>query len=281
MTRQEGSNRSSSSGRERKRKAGTGWPVQAVRKAHPAGRGYSLVAHPSSSTSALMSIRASLPRSSRRSNEAQANGVPHGSTTGPVSPDRPMSHPANDIEASTRWRFGRLASPLNMATASGAPIDNGRRPARRSARGDVPPRSCCGGSFPSSRQPDDGDDDGHRRMFARAFSVFNIAQVDGYQRPTADILSESERLAHAEAFISNLGIRTVFEGSEACYRPSTDAVFMPPFASFPIQRRSMVSGFMRTVTPAAPSIGLTAISRAGPDLPPMPQKNAAWRFSAG
>ena len=51
-------------------------------------------------------------------------------------------------------------------------------------------------------------------------------------RPTADILSESERLANAEAFISNLGIRTVFEGSEGCYRPSTDAVFMPPFASF-------------------------------------------------
>jgi len=85
----------------------------------------------------------------------------------------------------------------------------------------------------SSRQPnDDDDDDGRRRMFARAFSVFNVAQVDGYQRPTADILSESQRLAHAEAFISNLGIRTVFEGSEACYRPSTDAVFMPPFASF-------------------------------------------------
>jgi antirestriction protein ArdC len=88
--------------------------------------------------------------------------------------------------------------------------------------------------LPSSRQPDDndGDDDGHRRMFARAFSVFNVAQVDGYQRPTAAILSESQRLAHAEAFISNLGIRTVFEGWEACYRPSTDAVFMPPFSSF-------------------------------------------------
>ena len=50
MTRQEGPNRSSSSGRERKRKAGMGWPVQAVREAHPAGRGDSLVPHPSSST---------------------------------------------------------------------------------------------------------------------------------------------------------------------------------------------------------------------------------------
>jgi len=86
----------------------------------------------------------------------------------------------------------------------------------------------------ASRQADgdDGDDDGHRRMFARAFSVFNIAQVDGYERPSIDMLPESERLAHAEAFITNLGIKTVFGGSEAYYLPSSDTVFMPPFASF-------------------------------------------------
>src|SRR5208283_3186179 len=50
MTRQEGPNRSSSSGRERKRKAGMGWPVQAVREVRPAGRGDSLVPHTSTST---------------------------------------------------------------------------------------------------------------------------------------------------------------------------------------------------------------------------------------
>lgn len=76
------------------------------------------------------------------------------------------------------------------------------------------------------------DDDGHRRMFARAFSVFNIAQVDGYERPATPELPEAERLAHAEAFIANLGIKTVFGGSEAYYRPSADTVFMPPFTSF-------------------------------------------------
>ena len=50
MTRQEGPNRSSPSGRERKRKAGMGRPVQAVREARPAGRGDSLVPHTSTST---------------------------------------------------------------------------------------------------------------------------------------------------------------------------------------------------------------------------------------
>ena len=88
--------------------------------------------------------------------------------------------------------------------------------------------------IPASKEVggDDGDDCGHRRMFARAFSVFNVAQVDGYERPSTDILSESQRLAHAEAFISNLGIKTVFGGSEAYYLPCSDTVFMPPFTSF-------------------------------------------------
>ncbi|WP_132077600.1 ArdC family protein [Sinorhizobium americanum] len=86
----------------------------------------------------------------------------------------------------------------------------------------------------ASRQADNDDDggDGHRRMFARAFSVFNVAQVDDYERPHSPVLPESERLAHAEAFIANLGVKTVFCGSEAYYRPSADTVFMPPFASF-------------------------------------------------
>jgi antirestriction protein ArdC len=80
----------------------------------------------------------------------------------------------------------------------------------------------------------DGDDNGCRRrpMFARAFSVFNVAQADGYEPPPVPVLPESERLQHAETFIGNLGIKTVFEGDEACYRPSTDTVVMPPFARF-------------------------------------------------
>ncbi|BBB94825.1 ArdC family protein [Bradyrhizobium elkanii] len=86
---------------------------------------------------------------------------------------------------------------------------------------------------PSEPAEDDDDDNGgHRRMFAKAFSVFNVAQVDGYERPPTNVLPESERLAHAEAFIANLGIKTVFGGSEAYYLPSSDAVFMPDFASF-------------------------------------------------
>jgi antirestriction protein ArdC len=76
------------------------------------------------------------------------------------------------------------------------------------------------------------DEGSHTRMFARAFSVFNIAQVEGYEAAPTAVLAESERLAHAEAFISNLGIKTVFGGSAACYRPSTDTIHLPTFERF-------------------------------------------------
>lgn len=79
---------------------------------------------------------------------------------------------------------------------------------------------------------EEGPDAGHRRMFARAFSVFNVAQVEGYERPSVESLPETERLAHADAFIANLGIMTEFGGSEAYYQPSSDRVVMPEFASF-------------------------------------------------
>jgi antirestriction protein ArdC len=85
-----------------------------------------------------------------------------------------------------------------------------------------------------SGEMEDGDDNGSRRrpMFARAFSVFNVAQTDGYEPPPVPVLPDSERLQHAETFIGNLGFKTVFQGDEAYYRPSTDTVVMPRFSRF-------------------------------------------------
>ena len=78
----------------------------------------------------------------------------------------------------------------------------------------------------------DDDEGGHRKMFARAFSVFNVAQVDGYESAPVVGLSQEQRHADAETFIGNLGVATVFGGSEAYYRPSSDVVHMPPFDRF-------------------------------------------------
>lgn len=84
---------------------------------------------------------------------------------------------------------------------------------------------------------DDGDEriegEGHgRRAFARAFTVFNIAQIDGYTSETVAARSEPESRANAEAFIANLGISTIFGGNQACYLPSKDEIHMPPRAQF-------------------------------------------------
>src|SRR3546814_12428610 len=55
------------------------------------------------------------------------------------------------------------------------------------------------------------DDDGdHRRLFAKAFSLFNADQIDGYAPEPGPVLPESERLAAAAAFIAALGIATVY-----------------------------------------------------------------------
>ena len=71
-----------------------------------------------------------------------------------------------------------------------------------------------------------------RRFFARGYAVFNASQVDGLNPPAVSMLSEAERIAHAERFCVHLGIEVRHGGDRACYVPSQDLVQMPPFAAF-------------------------------------------------
>jgi antirestriction protein ArdC len=70
------------------------------------------------------------------------------------------------------------------------------------------------------------------RCFARAYHVFNAAQVDGYETKPQNLLSESERIAHAEAFFNALPATIKHGGDRAFYSPSGDYIQMPPFAQF-------------------------------------------------
>jgi antirestriction protein ArdC len=74
--------------------------------------------------------------------------------------------------------------------------------------------------------------EGRPRFFARGYYVFNAMQVDGYILPNLPSLPDSERIARADAFFAALNIPIVTGGNEACYRPSIDTVFMPPFDRF-------------------------------------------------
>jgi antirestriction protein ArdC len=86
----------------------------------------------------------------------------------------------------------------------------------------------------STSDTDEGDDEdpARRRVFARAFTVFSVAQVDGYEPKPVALLPEAERLAHAEAFVDALNIPVTYGAYDAHYRIDLDHILMPPFAAF-------------------------------------------------
>lgn len=84
---------------------------------------------------------------------------------------------------------------------------------------------------PSDDDPDDGAAR-QGRMFARAFTVFNLAQVDGYEPAPVAGLPESERFTYADAFFNALRIPVTYGAHDAHYRIDLDRIFMPPFSAF-------------------------------------------------
>ena len=70
------------------------------------------------------------------------------------------------------------------------------------------------------------------RLIARAFALFNAAQVEGYQPPVLPSTPEHERIEHAEAFFGRLGADIRNGGGKAYYREATDHIQMPPFEAF-------------------------------------------------
>ncbi|MDP3674311.1 MAG: zincin-like metallopeptidase domain-containing protein [Novosphingobium sp.] len=81
---------------------------------------------------------------------------------------------------------------------------------------------------------DDGEqeDRGRRGVYARCFTVFNAAQVDGYESEPVPQIDEATRYAHADSFVANLGIDCEFGGDRAFYSPHIDRVQMPHFRQF-------------------------------------------------
>ena len=72
----------------------------------------------------------------------------------------------------------------------------------------------------------------HAKCMARAYSVFNAAQVDGYSIPEIPRIPEVARIAAAEVFFRSTGADIREGGNRAYYSPSTDHIQMPPFSYF-------------------------------------------------
>ena len=84
----------------------------------------------------------------------------------------------------------------------------------------------------NTEETDEPGEANQQRFMARGYSVFNAAQVDGYEAPPAVILPPSVRIGRAEDFFANLGADIRHGGNRAYFQPSTDHIQMPPFEAF-------------------------------------------------
>ena len=74
---------------------------------------------------------------------------------------------------------------------------------------------------------DDLDESDQYRLVARAFKVFNLDQVNGWQPPGAAPVSLVETLAEVEAFVSATKAVVMHGGSRACYCRDYDLIQLP------------------------------------------------------
>ncbi len=84
----------------------------------------------------------------------------------------------------------------------------------------------------TDRVNDSGERENESRMVAKAYTVFNADQVDGWSEPTLETVSEVDTIAAADAVVTASGADIRHGGDRACYIPSADVVNMPERESF-------------------------------------------------
>jgi antirestriction protein ArdC len=71
-----------------------------------------------------------------------------------------------------------------------------------------------------------------RLVFTRGYSVFNVAQVDGYEpKPDADAPID-QRIEHADEFFRRIPAKVAHLGNRAFYSPADDCITLPLFTAF-------------------------------------------------
>lgn len=155
-------------------------------------------------------------------------------SAGPVS--RPLRHslePYSGINVVLLWSRAMLAgyeAPIWMtfrqALSLGAHVRKGERGATV-VYADRIVRTEAG---------DDGRDVDRAIPFLKAYTVFNIAQIEGlpdrYRGPVTETLDEGQRIDRAERFFAATGADVRHGGDQAWYSPGLDQVRMPPFGRF-------------------------------------------------
>ena len=78
-----------------------------------------------------------------------------------------------------------------------------------------------------------GEDGKVPYLLLRHFSVFNAAQVDGYEPPVVEPVPEPVRDAAADEFFAAVGADVRYGGNEAYYSPANDHIVVPEQVQFP------------------------------------------------
>ena len=88
-------------------------------------------------------------------------------------------------------------------------------------------------SFETANDDAEGDDDSKKTgVFAKAFYLFNAAQIDGYCQPVPVLPSAAERIDTAETYFANTRAIIRHGGDRAFYRPSGDFIQLPTLEQF-------------------------------------------------
>jgi antirestriction protein ArdC len=84
--------------------------------------------------------------------------------------------------------------------------------------------------------PDSGEEDERSIPFLKAYTVFNIEQIEGlpdqFSAPARSTLNPDTHVRKADAFFAATGADIRHGGSSACYIPTLDRIHMPEFADF-------------------------------------------------
>ena len=90
-----------------------------------------------------------------------------------------------------------------------------------------------------SEDPTTDEDSTRTIPLLRAYTVFNVAQIDGLpsrympqSAPATMTIDVSGRIDHADAFVTATSVNVQHRGNRACYIPSIDCIEMPLYSQF-------------------------------------------------
>lgn len=83
-----------------------------------------------------------------------------------------------------------------------------------------------------TRTRENGDGEEETFRFLKYSTVFNAAQVDGWQSPVMIWPNEAEQAVQAEAFVAATGAQIHYGSAHAFYRHSTDEIHCPDWERF-------------------------------------------------